>query len=249
MPPTPINTDFTRFVENLTSKGASDSETVHAQNIAAAIMRVKPAASLSCEVEKSSIQLSFTLAIPDAAALAIDTIIAEVSKSVNCVASGSIRFLTNDPAAVISVVLQRGDVILRDRDPVGVGTVFRNKVNNIMSDAGLEGRQLAAAQMVQKYMINVHEMQPLTKFAVVVDPPPLVVVVSELDVVSLFWLNELKKAAPDIESISVAASRATTLSPPKYELHFAIKDNAESAPALPSRKRSLSLFSLFSSNK
>lgn len=242
-----INKDLSRFVENLSSGGASDSEIVHAQNIAAAVMLARSSATLSCEVEKTSIQLSFALGFPDSTQmLVIDPIIAEVSKPINCVSSSSIRFLTNEVAALISVVLRRGEVI-RDRDPFSA-TVFRNEINGIMSDAGLEGKQLVAAQTVQKFMINVHEMQPLAKFAVTIDP--LVVIVSEIDVVSLFLLNELKKTNAHIASISAACSRTTVTTPPKYELHFAIDtDEKNHKGELPSRKRSASgFFSFFSSS-
>lgn len=219
------DTLIAKFVEQLAAKGASETDRIHAQSIAVAIIKIKATSSLVCEVDKNSIQLTFHLPMSDGTNLGLDSIISEVSKPINGVSAASLRFNPREACAIISAVLIRNQQPReRDRDQ-GAVIVFRNKINDIMKEAALVGRHLVAAQLIQKYMINIHVDQPVTEFAVINDSPPVMVIVSGIDVVSLFVFNEIKKNK-DITSIYISASCTTNLSPPKYEIVFHLSDDS-----------------------
>lgn len=94
---------------------------------------------------------------------------------------------------------------------------LQKNINNIFVDAALDGKKLITAQAIQMYMINMHEYQPLVEFGLT--PEPTRIHVSNIDMVNLAYLIELKRKYENLKEIHVAFSGKH-----KFELTFCLSE-------------------------
>ncbi len=240
----PITT--TTIINKLKNDGVKEVPLIHTQNVIRAVVDTGIKCDVSYEVkEDRDIILNFAMK----KSFPLREIIEKITLPTNCVRAAHI--IAERSSAKLTATLPFVHIVPskdrdRDRDRTPEKKYkFTNAINNVFEHIGLNERDLAVAQTVQRYMINIHILQPLVVFSVVekgTDPDTFIINAEDVDIVDLFFLHALMKECEAVREIEFLVPETTPGTDPVFVLRFTVsRSNSTKNKEAPAR-RAWSLF-------
>jgi len=229
-----MNTDI---ISHLREQGVKGAPLTHSQNVMQSVVGTGVKCQVSYDVkDKHDVVLNFVMK----RSFPLADIINKITLPTNCVKAAHATVVGNSVRITATIPLADSAASKdRDRDVSSVKKYkFLNEINDVFEHMGLNEKDLKAAQIVQKYMINAHALQPLVSFSVTEKGPDdtFLVHAENIDMVDLFFIHQLMKDCPEVKEIEFVIPDTTPSTVPIFELQFTIKKNTgEEKP--PERKK------------
>lgn len=221
----------------------SEAPLIHSQSVIRAVIDTGADCTMSFQVkDKRDIILNFAIR----KSFPLIDVIDKITSPVNCVRAAHIT--AKSTLACLTVTIPYSSSSERPDRPVPVPTTttkdrdrdtivakkkypFHNIINNVFEHVGwLCESDLVAAQTVQRYMINLHILQPLVNFSVTekgIEPGTFIVHAENIDMIDLFFIRELVNECKSIKEIEFVIPDTTpTTIKPVFELRFTITKTA-----------------------